>query len=76
MTAARMGEKIGAEVVGRICSESDGHRNRAGTDSQRQGQRIKSAARMSWRLTFFLNGGAAVHFLFAFQHGPAVGNDN
>ncbi len=23
-----------------------------------------------------MNGGAAVHFLFAFQHGPAVGNND
>jgi len=37
-------EEIRAEVVRRICSESDGDGNRTGADGERQGQRIKSIA--------------------------------
>src|SRR5947207_1228416 len=39
------GKKIRADVARFVCAERDGHGNRAGTYSKRQGQRIKSAAR-------------------------------
>src|SRR5229473_4444532 len=69
------GKKIWAEVVRFVCPERDGHGNRAGTDSKRQGQRIKSAARNVRHVHFFLNGRAAIGFLLALEHGPAIGDD-
>src|SRR5437762_13048281 len=71
-----LGKKIRADMARFVCAERDGHGNRAGTYSKRQGQRIKSAARNVLHVHFFLNGWAAVNFLFAFKHGPAVGDDN
>src|ERR1700720_3892733 len=68
-------KKILAEVARFVCAERDGHGYRAGTDGKREGQRIKSAARNVLHVPFFLNGRAAIHFLFALQHGPAIGND-
>src|SRR4029077_2865767 len=69
-------QKIGAEMRGFVRPERDGHGNRAGTDGERQGQRIKSAAGNVLQVHFSLNGGSAVHLLFALQHGPAIGNDD
>src|SRR2546426_6767391 len=49
------GKEIRAQVVGLICSESDGDRNRTGTDGERQSQRIKSIAENILQVDLFLD---------------------
>src|SRR2546426_7509000 len=70
------GKEIRAQVVGLICSESDGDRNRTGTDSERQSQRIKSIAENILQVDLFLDVAATVMVFLALEHGPSVGNDD
>src|SRR3989441_1533927 len=70
------GKEIRAQVVGLICSESDGDRNRTGTDGERQSQRIKSIAENVLRVDLFLDVPLAVVVFLTLEHGPSVGNDD
>src|SRR5437899_6139751 len=69
-------EEIRAEVVRLIGTERDGHGDRARPNRERESERVEGAAKNIAGIHFFLDFGAAVHFLFAFQHGPAIGNNN
>ncbi len=62
-------------MVGGVCSERDCGGNRAGTDSERQGERIKRAAKNVGRIHVLLDLAAFIR-IFLFEHGPAVGDDD
>src|SRR6266404_922793 len=63
-------------MVRLVSTERDGHGDRARPNRERESERIEGAAKNIVGIHFFLDFGAAVHFLFAFQHGPAIGNNN
>jgi len=69
-------EEIRAEVVRFVGAKRDGHGDGAGPNCKWESERVEGAAKNIVGIHFFLDLWAAVHLLFAFQHGPAIGNDD
>src|SRR5438445_13256171 len=59
-----------------VRAKCDGHGNGAWSDGEREGERVKSAAKNIVGIHFFLHLRAAIAFLFALEHGPAIGNND
>src|SRR5437016_42416 len=59
-----------------VRAKCDGHGNGAWSDGERESERVKSAAKNIVGIHFFLDLRPAIDFLFALEHGPAIGNDD
>jgi hypothetical protein len=67
-------EEIRPDAVRLVGAKRDGHGDGARSYGERESERVEGAAKNINGIHFFLHFRAAVHFLFAFQHGPAIGN--
>src|SRR5207248_10882694 len=59
-----------------VGAERDGHGDGTWSNCERQCERVEGAAENIVGIHFFLDFWAAVPFLFAFEHGPAIRNDD
>src|SRR2546429_9641026 len=57
-----------------VGAERDGHGDGTWSNCERQCERVEGAAENIGGIHFFLDFWAAVPFLIAFQHGPAIRN--
>src|SRR6266481_3758570 len=70
------GEDVRAEMMRLVGAKRDGHGYGAWSNRKGESERVEGAAKNIGGIHFSLHLWAAVHFLFAFQHSPAIGNDD